>query len=218
MLPEGRAVQTEPKPYFRTTCDTSRQTVRMRRVVLLALIPIAFAACNAEAVTSLTQPPPVSTIAPVGVDMHLPGEPAGTLTFAPLARNHVDTPIEYPQTPPVGGNHNRVWQNCQYYDTSVPNERAVHSLEHGAVWITYSPDTSAADRQVLRALADTGDHILVSEYKGLPSPIVATAWGKQLQLQSVNDPRLNEFVKAFQKGPQTPESGATCRRSTSETT
>jgi hypothetical protein len=190
----------------------------MRRVVLLALISITCAACNAETVTSLTQPPTVSTTAPVGVDMHLSGEPAGTLTFAPLARNHVDTPIEYPQTPPVGGNHNRVWQNCQYYDTSVPNERAVHSLEHGAVWITYSPDTSAADRQVLRALADTGDHILVSEYQGLPSPIVATAWGKQLQLQSVNDPRLNEFVKAFQRGPQTPERGATCRRGTSETT
>ncbi len=190
----------------------------MPRLVLLALIPLAFAACSVDAVTSITQPPSVSTTAPVGIDMHLPGEPAGTLTFAPLARNHVDTPIEYPQTPPVGGNHSRVWQNCQYYDTSVPNEPAVHSLEHGAVWITYTPDTSAADRQVLRALADTGDHILVSEYQGLPSPTVATAWGKQLQLQSVNDPRLNEFVKAFQSGPQTPEPGATCRGSTSETT
>ncbi len=218
MVPAGSAAQTEPEPYFRTTFTTCRQTVQMRRLALLALIPVAFAACNAETVTSITRPPTVSTIAPVGVDMHLPGEPAGTLTFAPLARNHVGTPIEYPQTPPVGGNHNRAWQNCQYYDTSVPNERAVHSLEHGAVWIVYSPDTSAADRQVLRAIADTGDHILVSEYQGLPSPIVATAWGKQLQLQSVNDPRLNEFVKAFQRGPQTPERRATCRGSTSETT
>ncbi|MEY2583589.1 MAG: hypothetical protein QOE09_3438 [Ilumatobacteraceae bacterium] len=150
--------------------------------------------------------------------MHLPGEPAGTLTFAPLARRHVDTPIEYPQTPPVGGNHSPTWQNCQYYDTSVPNERAVHSLEHGAVWITYSPNTSPADRQLLSNLADTGDHILVSQYDGLPSPIVATAWGKQLQLQSVNDPRLKEFVTAFQSGPQTPERGVTCRHRTSATT
>ena len=187
----------------------------MRRLALL-LIPFAFAACNADTVTSIKQPPTSSTISSGGVDLHLPGEPEGTLTFTGLARNHVDTPIEYPQTPPVGGNHSPVWQNCQYYDTSVPNERAVHSLEHGAVWITYSPDTSAADRQVLRDLADTGDHILVSEYKGLPSPIVATVWGKQLQ--SVNDPRLKEFITAFQSGPQTPEPGVTCRNSTSETT
>jgi hypothetical protein len=146
------------------------------------------------------------------------GEPAGTKTFTGLARNHVDTPVEYPQTPPVGGNHSPVWQNCQYYDTSIPNERGVHSLEHGAVWITYSPDLSAADRQVLRALADTGDHILVSQYAGLPSPVVATAWGKQLQLQSVNDPELKQFVDFFENGPQTPEPGVTCRDSTSATT
>lgn len=91
-------------------------------------------------------------------------------------------------------------------------------MEHGAVWITYSPDLSAADRKVLSDLAATGDHILVSQYDGLPSPVVATAWGKQLQLQSVNDAELQQFVDFFQSGPQTPESGVTCRDSTSETT
>jgi len=80
------------------------------------------------------------------------------------------------------------------------------------------PETSQADRDVLKALADTGDHIIVSQYAGLPSPIVATAWGKQLQLPSVNDPRLKQFVQAFENGPQTPEPGATCRQSTSDTT
>ena len=56
----------------------------------------------------------------------------------------------------------------------------MHSMEHGAVWITYSPDLRQADRQVLTPSAATGDHILVSQYDGLPSPIVASAWGKQL--------------------------------------
>jgi hypothetical protein len=91
-------------------------------------------------------------------------------------------------------------------------------MEHGAVWITYSPDLSAADRQVLRDLAATGDHILVSQFKGLPSPVVASAWGKQLQLKSVNDPELRQFIEYFQSGPQTPEPGVTCRDSTSATT
>ena len=94
----------------------------------------------------------------------------------------------------------------------------MHSLEHGAVWITYSPDTSQADRDVLKAIGEQGDHILISQYEGLPSPIVATAWGKQLLLQSVSDPRLQQFVDVFQNGPQTPEPGVTCRQSTSETT
>ena len=182
----------------------------MRRLAVLVLIPLALVACGSDS-NSSTQTPGASA-APT------PGEPDGTQTYTGLTRNHVDTPVDYPQTPPVGGNHNPIWQNCQYYDTSVPNERAVHSLEHGAVWITYSPDTSQADRDLLKAIADQGDHILISEYEGLPAPIVATAWGKQLLLQSVNDPKLQQFVDVFQSGPQTPEPGVTCRDSTSAST
>jgi Protein of unknown function (DUF3105) len=177
------------------------------------MIPLALVACSSVSKASTAQP-----TGSVATAVTFPGEPAGTKTFTGLARNHVDTPVDYPQVPPVGGSHNPVWQNCQYYDTSVPNERAVHSLEHGAVWITYSPDTSQADRAVLKALALTGDHIIISQYAGLPSPIVASAWGKQLQLQSVQDPELQEFVDFFENGPQTPEPGVTCRNSTSATT
>ena len=176
----------------------------MRRLVVLVLIPFALVACGSDSNSSSTT--------------QAPGEPEGTQTYTDLTRKHVDTPVDYPQTPPVGGNHSPVWQNCQYYDTSIPNERGVHSLEHGAVWITYSPDTSQADRDVLKAIGEQGDHILISQYEGLPSPIVATAWGKQLLLQSVSDPRLQQFVDVFQNGPQTPEPGVTCRQSTSETT
>jgi hypothetical protein len=195
----------------------------MRRLATFAIIPLLIAACGSKSNSSsgsTTGQSAVSVPAPSqkGVDLGLPGEPQGTLTFTGLAQTHLDTPIEYPQTPPVGGPHNPAWQNCQYYDTAVPNERAVHSLEHGAVWITYAPDTSQADRDVLKALAATGDHILVSEFPGLPSPIVATAWGKQLQLPSVSDPRLKQFVDFFLGGSQTPEPGASCSNSTSDVT
>ena len=40
------------------------------------------------------------------------------------------------------GEHNPVWQNCGFYNKPVRDESAVHSLEHGAVWIT-SPRPSA---------------------------------------------------------------------------
>ena len=190
----------------------------MRRLAVLAVLPLLLVACGSDSNSSGQPPATAPAESPNGVDLGLPGEPQGTLTFSGLARNHVDTPVQYPQTPPVGGPHNPVWQNCQYYDTSIPNERGVHDLEHGAVWITYAPETTQADRDVLKALAETGDHIIVSEYAGLPSPIVATAWGKQLQLPSVTDPRLKQFVQVFENGPQTPEPGATCRQSTSDTT
>lgn len=186
----------------------------MRRLAVALVVPFVLVSCGSDAKSSTSQ----ASSAAGSSATSATGEPAGTKTFTDLARNHVDTPVDYPQTPPVGGSHSPVWQNCQYYDTSIPNERGVHSMEHGAVWITYSPDLSAADRKVLSDLAATGDHILVSQYAGLPSPLVATAWGKQLQLQSVNDPELQQFVEFFQSGPQTPEPGVTCRGSTSATT
>ena len=121
----------------------------------------------------------------------------GVVTFA-VDAGHSEGPVSYPQVPPVGGIHNPVWMPCTYYDQPVPNERAVHSLEHGAIWITYRPDVSAADVTALATLARSRKDVLVSPWpEGLPSPIVVTGWGRQLRLESVGDPRLMEFVRTY---------------------
>ncbi len=127
----------------------------------------------------------------------------------PVEAGHAEGPLVYPQTPPVGGIHNAMWQMCAFYEVAVPNEKAVHSLEHGAVWVTYRPDLPAADLQSLTTLARSRDHIMVSRWDtGLASPIVVTAWGLQLRLDSVSDPRLAEFVRRYVN--QGPEINAPC--------
>jgi hypothetical protein len=123
---------------------------------------------------------------------------------------HTDGVVDYAQTPPVGGEHNPVWQNCGFYDEPVTNENAVHSLEHGAVWITYSPDLAQDEIERLRDLAEDESYLLVSPREGLPSPVVASAWGKQLTLESAEDPDLERFIGAYVQGPDTPEPGAAC--------
>ena len=145
------------------------------------------------------------------------GEPAGTQTFTDLEQTHVDTPVDYPQTPPVGGPHNPVWQTCAFYDATIMTERGVHSMEHGAVWITYSPDLDAASIDTLKALQASGEEVLVSPFEGLPTPVVASAWGKQLQVESADDPALAQFVRYFDDGPQTPEKNTPCAQGTDET-
>jgi hypothetical protein len=134
----------------------------------------------------------------------------GVQSFKDLTRDHVETPVTYPQTPPVGGNHNAVWQNCGVYSTPIANENAVHSLEHGAVWITYQPTLPAAQVETLKKLAKANSYALLSPYEGIKSPVVASAWGTQLSLPSADDPRLAVFLRTYQQGKQTPEPGAPC--------
>lgn len=136
--------------------------------------------------------------------------PQGVETFDIRARSHTQGRVQYPQTPPVGGDHAPVWQNCGFYDAPIPDETAVHSLEHGAVWITYRSDLPPAQVETLRRLAGRRTFILVSPFPGLLSAVVASAWVVQLRAESTDDPRIVEFVRAFRIGPQTPEPGASC--------
>jgi hypothetical protein len=142
---------------------------------------------------------------------------SGVQTFAVDSAAHVSEPVNYAQTPPVGGPHWGVWQNCGFYASPINNENAVHSMEHGAVWITYQPDLSAAQVDVLRSRAENTTYVLVSSFPDLSAPVVASAWGIQLQLESADDPALAAFIREYRQGPQTPEPGASCTGGASAT-
>jgi len=125
--------------------------------------------------------------------------------------NHVPGTVDYPTSPPAGGDHNGVWQNCGVYTEPVVNENAVHSLEHGAVWITYSADLPSEQVQVLTDRAAQGQgYVLVSPYQDLAAPIVLSAWGAQLAVDEADDPRVDAFLTQYVQGEQTPEPGAAC--------
>lgn len=134
----------------------------------------------------------------------------GVEAFEGHSFDHVTEQVDYPQTPPTGGEHNAAWQNCGVYDAPVVNEHAVHSLEHGAVWITHDPALPADQVAALHALADDQPYVLVSPYDGLPSPVVASAWGYQLQVDDASDERLSVFLRKYLLNPELPEAGALC--------
>ena len=134
----------------------------------------------------------------------------GLTTYPGLARDHVTGTVAYPQTPPVGGNHSGTWQNCGVYSAPIPNEEAVHSLEHGAMWITYRPGLPPSDLAALLDDVSGEPYALASPYPGLPSPIVASAWGVQLKLTAASDPRLKTFIDTYKSGSKAPEPGGEC--------
>ncbi|WP_139418056.1 DUF3105 domain-containing protein [Agromyces laixinhei] len=122
---------------------------------------------------------------------------------------HVDGVVDYPQTPPAGGEHNQAWLNCGVYEEPVPNENAVHSLEHGAIWVTYDPELPAAELEALKKHLPSS-YVVLSPFEGLPSPIVLSGWNSQLALDSADDERLPAFFEEYWKSQNVPEPGALC--------
>ena len=112
--------------------------------------------------------------------------------------------------PPAGGPHWAVWLNCGIYTEPQQNERAVHDLEHGAVWITY--DANKVTGSALEALRKRvpATYAVLSPYPGLSAPVVVSAWGAQLKLTGVNDKRLDTFIQKYWQSPDAPEPGAPC--------
>ncbi|WP_447924972.1 DUF3105 domain-containing protein [Georgenia muralis] len=134
----------------------------------------------------------------------------GVVEFEDLDANHVTGDVDYQMVPAAGGDHDPAWQNCGVYTDPVADENAVHSLEHGAVWIAYSPDLPAAQVAALEGKAENEEYALVSPYEGMEAPIVLSAWGAQLSVDDPDDPRVEPFLARYLQGEQTPEPGAVC--------
>ena len=135
---------------------------------------------------------------------------AGVQTWDDLTANHVTGAVDYEMTPPAGGDHAAVWMNCGVYTEQVPNENAVHDLEHGAIWFTYDP-AQVTDEQIeqITDLAPS-TYSVVSPYEGMDSPMAVSAWGAQLAFDDPEADSVSDFVTKYWKSADAPEPGAPC--------
>jgi hypothetical protein len=127
------------------------------------------------------------------------------------SRNHKPGPLTYTTNPPVGGDHNPRWENCNgnVYTEPIPKEHAVHSLEHGAVWITYKQGLPADQVEKLADKVNGQDYMLMSPIANLDKNVSLQAWGYQLKVDSVDDSRIDDFIKALRTNASV-EPGAAC--------
>jgi len=131
-------------------------------------------------------------------------------------QEHVTTDVDYTESPPVGGPHDAFWADCTgtVYDADIRHENAVHSMEHGATWITYNPDTiSDEDLSTLEDLVNGHSGLLLSPYEGLGSTISLQSWNHQLAVDSASDERVEQYVDFMTFNDDFyPEIGATCEQ------
>jgi hypothetical protein len=129
------------------------------------------------------------------------------------SRNHVQTPVTYSQSPPIGGDHDAEWADCTgtVYPNQIRNENAVHAMEHGAVWLTYRPGLSTAEVDSLKRRVNGINFMMLSPYPGLKTKVSVQSWGHQLFVDSTDDPRIDRFIKDLRlNSTTTPEFGASC--------
>ena len=118
----------------------------------------------------------------------------------------------YARTPAASGAHFDAWQNCGFYNEPIRDQTAVHSLEHGAVWIAYQPDLGADQVATIEARFEGETHLLAAPYPGLQNPIVLTAWTRQLAVDDWADPAVESFLDSFtgRRSSTAPEAGVSC--------
>jgi hypothetical protein len=146
-------------------------------------------------------------------------ELAGLQTFEYAAgQEHVATPVTYTETPPVGGAHDPEWADCTgtVYDVDIRHENAVHSMEHGATWITYDPDRiSQEDLGTLEEMVTGTSGLMLSPFAGQGSVISLQSWNHQLAVDSATDERVQQFADFMTFNADFyPEVGASCENPT----
>jgi hypothetical protein len=139
-----------------------------------------------------------------------PLEITGVKVVRETSRDHKEGDLDYDLSPPAGGAHNPAPAPCDFYAEPIPDEYAVHTLEHGAVWIAFDPDLDAADVQKIQDIATANEKVLASPYPGLDHAVVLTAWARQLRLDSIDDPRVQQFITTYRDADTAPEAGGGC--------
>jgi len=128
---------------------------------------------------------------------------------APGSQHDDQLQIAFGGLPPLGGPHASQWQNCGIYTEPVLPQYAIHSMEHGAVWISYNPDLPEDQVAALQALVRGQSEILLSPYPDQTGPIVLSVWDRQLTVNAADDNRISTFIDRY-RNRSGPEAGASC--------
>jgi hypothetical protein len=89
-----------------------------------------------------------------------------------------------------------------FYDTAIPDENLVHSLEHGYVIIWYDcaqfseVGCTNAKNVIKSVISSVGTYKVIGvPRENMQTPIALTSWGRLFRLSDANQPQMLAFVK-----------------------
>ena len=153
-------------------------------------------------------------IGAVGYGIFLLAQTAGpegedaSVAYDTQGRNHIAdgaTHPEYNSNPPSSGWHYASPAGGGFYDEPLPDEQVIHNLEHGDIWIAYSPDLSDEVVDVIKSFA--GRYVVVSPRSENEGAISLVAWGRvdtfDVENGVVDEVRIRDFITRYDnRGPE----------------
>jgi len=117
-------------------------------------------------------------------------------------RTHVPegTKVNYHNSnPPTSGDHWPTPANWGLYTEPLPDERLVHNLEHGGIWISYK-DIKGIDEKTgkkLQAIAEKYPQaVIITERPKNDTKFAIASWGRLTKLDSFDQEYVERFIRA----------------------
>ncbi len=156
-------------------------------VIVVAIISVGFG------VLTFNQSRPLPQATPT---LSLLGE---TVPMGPATHVTAASALEItPGQPPAGGPHFAAPLRAGIATAPVEDGNAIHSLEHGMIWISYRADLIAApDLDTLRAVAQAHPNdVLLTPRPQNAGPASVVSWGRRLALASpIARQTVEDFIK-----------------------
>lgn len=112
-----------------------------------------------------------------------------------------------PTLPPAGGPHYTTPARTGVLESPVDDGYLVHALEHGIVWLAYSPDLLDAQQlETLKALAaEYSRDVILSPRPANDVALYAVSWGRRVQVTPSDVDLLRTFIETNRN--RSPEPG-----------
>lgn len=116
-----------------------------------------------------------------------------------LGQQHINVGASHPtynSNPPTSGWHYAEPAEWGIYENELPDEKLVHNLEHGGIWISYKD----VDEGVKTKLGDIGrrypQSVIVTPREKNDEKIILASWGRLQKFSQYDEESIIKFIKA----------------------
>lgn len=177
------APRRSPKPQWRQTFDSygGIWTLTIVIAAVLTVTGIVYASVRASSVRAIATDPLMGDENPVTTADHVANE---SQLIIPGGQ------------PPTAGPHFASPQSLGIYEEPIKDGSALHSLEHGIIWISYNPDKldAAGVKQLWHLAKQHSNDVIVSPRKDNAMTVAAASWRRLLKQDSLNIDELKRFI------------------------